>query len=123
MVVIGANVPEAFKQLDIRKAKEGQPLAMQTPFGWTIVGSSKKCSPTETKKVAVNTTMLSCKLELNDNVKKFWEFDSKIAENANESGYSQEDVKSIKRLHQRNKWLQGKYEVPMLVKQSGRATK
>ena len=67
--------------------------------------------------------MLSCKLELNDNVKKFWEFDSKIAENANESGYSQEDVKSIKRLHQRNKWLQGKYEVPMLVKQSGRATK
>ena len=36
--------------------------------------------------------MSSCELGLNDNVKKFLEFDSKIAESANESGYSQADV-------------------------------
>ena len=71
MVVISADVPEVFIQLDIRKGKEGQPLAIQSLFGWKIFGSSKKCSPTETKKVALNTTMLSCALELNDNVKKF----------------------------------------------------
>ena len=68
MVVIAANVPEAFIQLDIRKGKEGQPLAIRIPFGWTIFGSSKKCCPAETKKVAVCTAMLSCELELNDNV-------------------------------------------------------
>ena len=55
--------------------------------------------------------MLSSKLESNDNVKKFWEFNSKIAESANGSGNSQEDVKCIKKLHQETKWLQGKYEV------------
>ena len=32
--------------------------------------------------------MLSRELELNDSVKKFWEFDSKIAESASEGGYS-----------------------------------
>ena len=48
MVVIGANVLEVFIQLDIRKGKEGQPLAIQTPFGWAIFGSTEKCFPTET---------------------------------------------------------------------------
>ena len=58
-------------QLSIRKGKESQPLAIQTPFGWMIFGCSKKCSPTETPKGAVNTTMLSSELKLNDNVKNF----------------------------------------------------
>ena len=58
--------------------------------------------------------MLSCEIELNDKMKKFWEFDKGIAENASESGYYQENVKCIKMLHQKTKWLQGKYEVPML---------
>ena len=44
----------------------------------------------------------------------FWGFDSKIAESINESDYSQDDVKCIKKLHQETKWLQGKYELPML---------
>ena len=68
-----------------------------------IFGSSKKCYPTETKKAAVNTKMLSSELELNDNVKKFCEFNSKIDESANESNYSYEAVKCIKKLHQETK--------------------
>ena len=51
MVVISADVPEAFIQLDIRKVKEDQPLAIRTPFKCTIFGSSKKRSPAETKEV------------------------------------------------------------------------
>ena len=58
--------------------------------------------------------MLSCEIELNDKMKKFWEFDRAIAESASESGYYQENVKCIKMLHQKTKWLQRKYEVPML---------
>ena len=67
----------------------------------------KKCSATQTKKAAVNTTS-SSELELNDNANKFWECDLKIAESANESDCSQEDVKCIKKPHQETKWLQGK---------------
>ena len=47
--------------------------------------------------------MLSSELELNDNVKKFCEFNSKIDESANESNYSYEAVKCIKKLHQETK--------------------
>ena len=71
MVVIGTYVSEAFIQLSIRKGKESQQSAIQTPFGWMIFGCSKKCSSTETPKGAVNTTMLSSELKLNDNVKNF----------------------------------------------------
>ena len=92
MVVTCADFPETLKQLGIRKGKEVQPFAIRTLFARTIFRSSEKCSPAETKKVDVNTTMSSCELGLNDNVKKFLEFDSKIAESANESGYSQADV-------------------------------
>ena len=51
MVVISADVPEAFIQLDFRKVKEGQPLAIRIPFEWTTFGSSKKRSPAETKEM------------------------------------------------------------------------
>ena len=60
----------------------------------------------KTRQVSIKT-----KYELNDNVKTFWEFDSKIAESINESDYSQDDVECIKKLHQETKWLQGKYEL------------
>ena len=51
------------------------------PTIWTIYGSSKKCSTTETKKTAGNTK-LSSELDSNDDVMKFWNFESKIAESA-----------------------------------------
>ena len=35
-VVIGADVPEAFIQLEIKRGQQGQPLAIQIPFGWAI---------------------------------------------------------------------------------------
>lgn len=52
--------------------------------------------------------------KLNGSWKKFWEFNSKIMENANESNYSQDDVKCIMKLHQETKKTKWKYEVTML---------
>ena len=56
--------------------------------------------------------------ELNGSWKKFWEFNSNIMENANESDYSQDDFKCIMKLHQETRKTKWKYEVPML--QSGK---
>ena len=109
-VVIGADVPEAFIQLDIKRGQQGQPLAIQTPFGWAIFGSSKS-QENDTKKFAVNTTFTS---ELNDAVKKLWEFDSKIEHQSNEGDLSQNDKRCIEKLEQDTKLVDNKYEVPML---------
>ena len=41
MVVIGADIPEAFIQLHIRKGKEGQPFAIQTPLDRQFLEAAK----------------------------------------------------------------------------------
>lgn len=40
-VIVGADVPGALIQLDIKKDKESQQLVIQIPFGCTIFGSSQ----------------------------------------------------------------------------------
>ena len=38
-LLIGADAPEAFCPIDIRKGNSGQPIAMETPLGWLLLGS------------------------------------------------------------------------------------
>ena len=63
-VVVVADVPEAFMQLDIRKGTESQPLVIQNLIALTIFGSSQVFSAIEPKKVAVNATMQTLKSRL-----------------------------------------------------------
>lgn len=37
-VFIGANVPEALRQLELRIADQTSPVGVSTPFGWTVMG-------------------------------------------------------------------------------------
>ena len=37
-LLIGADIPEAFHQLDIKSGDKGEPVAIKTPFGWAIFG-------------------------------------------------------------------------------------
>ena len=39
-ILIGANVPEALMVKEVRRGRQGQPLAVNTMFGWTLFGSS-----------------------------------------------------------------------------------
>ena len=110
-MAIGADVPAALIQLHIRRGKQGQPLAVRTPFGWAIFGSSKTQVDDINEQVSVNLTFTS---ELNDSVRKFWELDSKMEQHHNEVGLSQQDKECMKKLETNTKLVDGKYEVPML---------
>lgn len=69
---------------------------------------SKKLS--DQKKVG-KTTMITKKYEsLNEDVKGFQEFDSKIFKSSNENGYSQDGIEFLKKLHQGTKQIKRKYE-------------
>ena len=86
-------------------------MAVRTPFGWAIFGSSKTQVEDINEQVSVNLTFTS---ELNDSVKKFWELDSKMEQHHNEVGLSQQDKECMKKLETNTKLVDGKYEVPML---------
>ena len=39
-LLIGADVPELFCPLSVRKGRRGQPVAIETPLGWSLLGPS-----------------------------------------------------------------------------------
>ncbi len=49
-LLIGGDEQEAHIQSDVRRGRKDQPLAIKTPFGWTLFGSSR-----EGKKTSCNT--------------------------------------------------------------------
>ena len=64
-------------------------------------------------KVAANTT-LTKDAELNENLKKFSEHDSKIELTSSKVGLSQNDMECLKKLDESSILVDGKYQVPML---------
>ena len=60
------------------------------------------------KKEAVNTTFTS---KLNDTVKKFWVFDSKLDQQCGENGLSQDNRSYLNKLQKDTKLVNGHYEV------------
>ena len=68
-ILIGADVPEAQISEDVRYGSRSQPLAVRTPFGWTLFGGAKKASS-----VSIYRTSISRRpVELVANsLKKFW---------------------------------------------------
>lgn len=43
-IFIGANVPEALRQLDLRKSTNGTLDGIKTSFGWTVQGNVPRVS-------------------------------------------------------------------------------
>ena len=84
-MVIGADVPEAFLQQDIKKSGDGQPLLIKTPFSWVIYENNRNAESDVQSKV--NTT-LTKDAESKENLNKFWECDSKIELTGSKVGLS-----------------------------------
>ena len=53
-------------------------------------------------------------LKCNENLKKFWENDSKIELTGSKAGLSQNDMECLKKLDESSILVDGKYQVPML---------
>jgi hypothetical protein len=41
-IFIGANVPEALRQLDLKRSSNGSLDGIKTPFGWTVQGNAPR---------------------------------------------------------------------------------
>ena len=112
-ILIGADVPEAFHQLDIKSGDKGEPVAIKTPFGWAVFGS-KGVNKSNVNKIAVNCLSISSEGDLNNTLRSFWKMDSEIIKVAEEDGMSQDDKTCLTQLNQMTVYKEGKYEVPML---------
>ena len=134
-ILIGANVPRAVVTTNERFGSKNQPLAVETPFGWTLFGPSlAKNNPSpaisETINVAlqslwedtekppteyVNLTMEGPDAVLHQAVERFWKEDHVGILPEKEVAMSREDSEAMNKLETETRLLQnGKYEAPML---------
>ena len=72
-LLIGANAPELFLQLEVVKGNTGRPMAVRTPLDWTLFGRTTS-NIENIEPYAVNVVRINENDNQLDNmVRKFWE--------------------------------------------------
>ena len=112
-MLIGADIPDAFHQLDIKSGGKGECIAIKTPFGWEVFGSKGVCK-SKFNQISVNCLLISSEEDLNNTLRSFWKMDSEIIKVSDEEGLSQDDKNCLACLESMTVYKEGKYEVPML---------
>ena len=72
MLLIGADMPEAFWVMEERRGERGEPCAIKSPLGWALFGPTAKFKYSETGMVNLikrDNGQLQCQLEM------FWKTD------------------------------------------------
>ena len=75
-VLLRCNVPEAFWVLEEKRGSKGEPVGIQSPLGWTIIGPTEKIG--EEASFSVNFLCLERQDDdetLSQQVEKFWKAD------------------------------------------------
>lgn len=85
-LLIGSDVPEAFWVEEERRGRRGEPYAIRSLLGWSIIGPAGKCTP----QGAVNVNFQQS-LSVEDQIEKLWSTDFPDMKFDCGVGMSQED--------------------------------
>jgi hypothetical protein len=115
-ILIGANIPQAHLQLEVREGRVGEPVAIKTLLGWCIMGVSSNDSRAA-HSACVNLTASHFE-DLDRQIENFWRTESfGVAVNLKEAR-SVEDLRAMDTLQKGTQFLDGHFTVPMLWKNS-----
>ena len=114
-ILVGANVPEAFIPLEIRRGLNQQPLALRTKFGWTLFGPS--FSGDDLRSYSCNLLQTPANEDaMHTLVEGFWKQESHATRCDRDVAMSMQDKEAEERLEKCSKLIDKHYEVPMLWK-------
>jgi len=114
-LIIGCNVPEAFWVLEERRGNKGDPYAIRSPLGWTLIGPMEK---TECKKshFHVNfTRIVNVKPDdvLMQQVERFWRTDNAGVIPDGKISMSVEDKRALAVMESTVKLVDGHYQLAL----------
>ena len=113
-ILIGANVPQAHIQIEVRRGLDDQPMAIHTALGWSVMGTTYFEKHTDTE-ANVNLISTQDKL-LNDQVEQFWKTESFGVNYNSKIDESIEDRHAMSILNETAVLVNGHYQVGMLWK-------
>ncbi|XP_071483331.1 uncharacterized protein [Diadema antillarum] len=110
-LLVGADTPEAFWNLEQRVGNPKEPYAVRTPLGWTLMGpvSGKRQSTTS---FHANFTRLEDD-SLEQQLKQFWRVDFGGYLNQDNVGDSVEDLRALKVMKESAVMVDGHYQVAL----------
>lgn len=118
-IIIDTNGPEAFWVLEERRGNRGQPYAILTPLGWTLMGPMTKSKDAENH-LNVNFIRLGEIMKENQDsliqqLERFWATEScELVNTESEPHMSLEDKKALKIMQQSVKLEDGHCQVALL---------
>lgn len=116
-MIIGGNVPEAFWVLDERRGNPGEPYAIRSPLGWTLLGPTS----IKTDEPHYSTAFITLEDEKDDDrlmkqVQQFWNTDH-VAEPPQSVKMSLEDKSALKTMSSSAQLVDGHYQIGLPWKQ------
>ena len=109
-LLISADVPEAFCPKDVRKSNRGQPIAVETPLGWSLLGAS--LSSARSSNCSVNF-VTRCDSGIERLVQTLWSTDFVDGTSVFDQPYSREDQTMFNLLENYVKMTDGHYQLPL----------
>ncbi|XP_068735428.1 uncharacterized protein [Montipora capricornis] len=115
-VLIGCNDPEAFWVLEERRGGRGEPVAIRSLLGWTLIGPTVKVN--EESSFCVNFVRLNDESDSRDEtlllqVKNFWETDFADSISSSKVAMSVEDERALAIMESSVRRVSGRYQVAL----------
>ena len=114
-MLIGANVPEAQIQEEVRVGGAGEPYAVRTLLGWAIMGPLNSNIRSQSDKVNVNFLKYGSEM-LDQQMSQFLGLENIDSISSSRKGMSVQDREALGKLNSSVRLVDGHYEVGMLWK-------
>ena len=98
-IIIGANAPHIFLQLEAKRGNPSQPYAIKTILGWSLLGNTTEKEKLQKggREYHINHIKVLQHVEMLDQiVKRFWETEDCLNANSRETTMSIEDKQCLK---------------------------
>ena len=121
-LIIGTNVPDAFWVLEERRGNRGEPYAIRTPLGWTLMGPMER-SDREDCHLNVNFVRSSEALRQDDNclvrqLERLWDVENAGVIPESKLSMSVEDKRALAIMEQSVKLEDGHYQIALPWRQN-----
>ena len=105
-ILIGANAPDAFLQVDLRKGQPNEPYALKTMLGWSLLGNITKNEGNKVDtRYCINhfENIRKTMKMMHQIVKRFWETEDCFNVDSRETAMSIEDKECLRVLEAETK--------------------
>ena len=108
-LLISIDNPELFRTMEERRGEKGQPFAVTTILGWSLVGAETSCA-NETPQV--NFIAQQSQI-IEKEVSRLWKLDLLPQESGNEKGLLKEDRLVLRKMEDSKQFTDGHYQLAL----------